>query len=80
MHLLKLSMIASLSWVHALVAEDDQDHDHDHDHKVQNGSEVAGNEARIEKEKGMVMGNKKEEGKHKSLQFWICDNDKCYTF
>ena len=53
--------------MHALVAEDDQDHDHDH--KVQNGTEAAGDEARIEKEKGMVMGNKKEEGKHKAYSF-----------
>lgn len=51
--------------MHALVAEDDQDHDH----KVQNETETAGDEALIEIEKGIVIGNKKEEGRRKSLQF-----------
>ena len=78
LYLLILSVIASLTWVHALVAEDD--HDHDHDHKVQNETEAAGDEARIEIEKRIVLENMKEEGKNKSLQFWIWDNNNCYTF
>ena len=68
----------SLSWVRALVAGDDQDHVHDH--KVQNETEAAGDEAQKEIEKRIVIGNKKEEGRGKSLQFWIWDNNSCNTF
>jgi len=51
--------------VHALVTEDDQDHDH----KAQKETESEGNEAWIEIEKAIVIGDKKEEGTRRSLQF-----------
>ena len=44
--------------MYALVTEDDQDHDH----KAQNETETAGDEAWIEIAKGIVVGDKKEEG------------------
>lgn len=51
--------------MHLLLTEDDQDHDH----KAQNKTETAGDEARIEIEEGIVIEDKKEEGRRKSLQF-----------
>lgn len=53
--------------MHLLLTEDDQDHDH----KAQNKTETAGDEARMEIEEGIVIEDKKEEGRRKSLQFWI---------